>query len=407
MGVETCQNAPEVAEEIHSQNEGKIRNRELLPDGRLEITCENGMRFFLEEIKDPESPEAREFHGLLERTFDPDEVDTLEAQQNAMRENSTDASERNFDFYLKVLKNESGEVIGGMQATSSPATAEDGKKMGWSVGFGHYIVIDPACRRLGLAPELYADFYSWGESRAQQRGESLKYFVGEVVPANERNFEKDHGGGRLFLDKQEALEEIPYYQAPLDFDRTTGEPAGKPVADHLMLGRAGVRKTASPEKAWAVPREDVLACIRAVYEINNVFPVTRTLNGYRDMWQRDSVGGDPATQKALGHIKEYYQRIKDQMAAGDDQVYVLDSGIRRYYEDFIKYGRFGRVVDPKRDEGGFGMDDVAHQQLEALDRPPEPVTEDLAQWTTKPHTRIVYHTDADRSGPLGADNAYL
>ncbi|MFA5052160.1 MAG: hypothetical protein WC544_03825 [Patescibacteria group bacterium] len=406
MRMETYQHAPEVAEEIHSHNEGKIRSRELLTDGRLEITCENGMRFYLEEVKSPEAEEVTQFHDFLESSFEADEIDTIESQRNALRENDRKPHERNFDFYVKILKNESGEVVGGMQATSSSAAGEDGKKLGWSVGFGHYIVIDPAYRRLGLAPELYADFYSWGESRAQQRGEPLKYFVGEVVPANERNFEKDHGGGRLFLDKEEGLEEIRYYQAPLDFDRQTGEPMGGPVADHLMLGRAGIAKTGSPEKIWAVPREDVLACARAIYEINNVYPVIRDLRGYKDFWHRDTIDGDPAVVRALEHIKAYYQQLKEQMAGGADQVYVIDSGIRKYYENFSKFGRFGRLVDPKRVEGGFGMGDVAHQQLEALEGHFEPVEKDLARWTSKPHTNIKYHTDADRTGPLG-DKSYL
>lgn len=206
-----------------------------------------------ELIEDPESPDLDSYQALMERTFPPEELDSKEVTAGAIRGNAR--PQRRVEFVLIVLKRPSGEVAGAMNASYIPARDKEGKALGWSFVVVNYIVSEVK----GAAMGLYAALDQKCGAIAASRGETVKYTVGETVPEVEGLVNKT-GRARLYAEKNEVMFEVPYFQAPLEWEQD-GSPKTLPVPLHLMA------KSSTGEKT--ITKEDVLRIVDGIFDYNS------------------------------------------------------------------------------------------------------------------------------------------
>ncbi len=206
-----------------------------------------------ELIEDSNSSDLDAYQALMERTFPPEELDSKEVTVGALKDNMN--PERRADFVLIVLKKPDGEVAGAMNASYIPARDQEGKDLGWSFVVVNYIVSEVK----GAAMGLYAALDEKCGAIAASRGETVKYTVGETVPEVEGLVNKT-GRARLYADKGGVMIEVPYFQAPLEWEED-GTPQTLPVPLHLMA------KSSTNEKT--ISKEDLLRIVDGIFDYNS------------------------------------------------------------------------------------------------------------------------------------------
>lgn len=239
-------------------------------------------------IDDANSPLLDSYQDLMERTFPPSELDSIEITQGALEDN--EGPNRRADFIL-IVTTEDEKVIGAMNAAYIPAHDENGLELGWGSVVVNYIVSDPAYQGRGIAKSLYAELDKQVREIAKKRGnEEVKYVVGETVPTVEGLVNKT-GRARLYFERFGQMVEVKYFQAPLEFDKD-GNPLDEEVPLHLMACPTNGEKK--------IKKGDLLRVVDGIYDYNSRENAlaTCTPEGYK---------------KACAKIDEVLAELKEQL----------------------------------------------------------------------------------------------
>ncbi len=209
------------------------------------------------QVVDSSDSRLESYQALMEATFPPEELDSLEVTRGALENN--DNPSRRADFIVILSTDEKGKVVGAMNASYIPALDTDGKPLGWSFVAVNYIATKPAARGRGVARDLYLQLDQSTRRIAAERKETVKYVVGETVNTVEGLVNKT-GRSRLYFKKGEAWEEVQYEQVPLDWEED-GTPTAENVPLHLMGTPAHGGKT--------IPTPDLLRVVDGIYDYNS------------------------------------------------------------------------------------------------------------------------------------------
>jgi GNAT superfamily N-acetyltransferase len=252
-------------EESYRRMEGLIQElvasskfgREIAPDGREVIKSPESDEFFIRRVRSAEDPSVKKIHEFLVKEFSEDEADTLETIQGAVGSDI---------LAYHVIEDASGKIValsnaeyleleaGGFAKQDGPTDA---------VIFVAYILTDKAQRKQGIGSELYQDFYRFGLEEAQARDHRLKGIIGEAVSSVE-SFLNRMGRKRMYFEDEVGnVREVPYMQAPIDWDKRTGRAKTKATPEHLMLRLLDGRQE--------MQVEELLPMVKAVYKENYVF----------------------------------------------------------------------------------------------------------------------------------------
>jgi len=230
-------------------------SREKMADGREKIRSADGQDFFVRRIENPQDPAVKKLHKFLLSALSADEVDDLDTIRGAMAGR---------DYAYHAIEDQSGKMVSvsnvGYLETELPEQKKGTKE---GMAFVAYIVTGRNFRKMGLGSELYQNIYSFALQEAKSRGHGLKSVIGEagtVEPFLNRMGRKK----MYFEDRDGNLREVPYLQAPLEWDKKTGKPMSRAVPEHLMLrltnGKQGLNI------------DELLPMVWALYKDNNIPP---------------------------------------------------------------------------------------------------------------------------------------
>ncbi|MFA6553029.1 MAG: GNAT family N-acetyltransferase [Patescibacteria group bacterium] len=310
-GNEQLTNAAAIEKISNELRQGNTYERTILPDGRIELKNKEGETFFLEALDGPKEKEVHEIQQFMEKVFNPDEIDPEEVTMECLQ-TLNDPRER-ANYLLQMIKDNKGEVVGVMNAAYIPSRTEGGENSGYGVTSVGYVMVDPEQQGKGLARELYADLYERAGMAAQKHGEEMRFVVGEAVSTVEETLNKLGDRGRVyFKNAQGQWEEPQYVQPPLEYDADNGgaaEGAGS-SPEHFMVGTVDGRRT--------ITRDEFLTSVRSVYEYNNVCAVKEHMDGYEDMWAKDTISGKPSEVKSVEIIKGLYDTLAKQVGGAEE-----------------------------------------------------------------------------------------
>lgn len=185
-----------------------------------------------EVVNRADSPALIEFYRLLERTFEPGELEPLERFQNEIASNAQGSSDAH---YLCILLREP-EAEGGI-ACGAYASVQDG------VLAGRFVVTNEPYRATGISQEvirlLMVEALQWSVSQ----GQAIWAWFGECVDASEAFFNRALGRRRLYATLGERLLREIHYELPhLGVWGSDGNPIDlqrEPTREHLQLAAAG------------------------------------------------------------------------------------------------------------------------------------------------------------------------
>ena len=253
-------------------------SREKTADGREKIRSAEGEEFFIRQIKDPQDPATKKLHKFLLSALSADEVDDLDTIRGAM-------TGGNYAYH--AIEDQSGKMVSvsnvGYLETKLPEQEKATKE---AVAFVAYIVTDPNFREKGLGSELYQNIYGFALQEAKSRDHNLKGFIGEAVSTVEPFLNRMGRKRMYFEDRDGNLREVPYMQAPLEWDKKTGRPISRAVPEHLML------RLTSGKQGLSV--DELLSMVWALYEDNNIPP---------DEFFRSEDAAEECYNKVVGYLK--------------------------------------------------------------------------------------------------------
>lgn len=306
--------------------------REILDDGRWMLFSKEGEKFYLETIRDPEDPRLEQVHGLLTKTFNPEEISPPEEQAAAVRENQN--PERTKDHLLQVITDEDGKVTGFIEAQHQAATNMDGTKTNDSIVMVGYVITDPTMRGKGIGKELYAKLFEDADRVAKANGRRVRYVAGEAVQAVEPVLNK-FGRGRIYYEKDGVLKEFEYIQPPLEWNPATGEIAEEAgfAPEHFMIGETGDASDLTPK--------EVLSCVRSFYDYL-----------FFDVYEESDFQSPEAYQNARGIVEGQLKKFEDQLA-GVTSLSLIPGNERRMLK------KTGKIFDEHTDADKIQWDEMA------------------------------------------------
>lgn len=253
-------------------------SREKMPDGREKIRNREGEEFFIRRIKDPQDPATRKLHKFLLSALSADEVDDLDTIRRAM-------AGENYAYH--AIEDQNGKMVAvsnaGYLETKLPDAEKETKE---AVAFVPYIVTDPKFRERGLGSELYQNIYGFALQEAKSRSHNLKGVIGEAVSTVEPFLNRMGRKRMYFEDRDGNLREVPYLQAPLEWDKKTGKSMSRAIPEHLMLrltdGKQGLNV------------DELLPMVWALYEYNNIPP---------DEFFRSEAAAEKCYTKVIGYLE--------------------------------------------------------------------------------------------------------
>jgi predicted N-acetyltransferase YhbS len=231
------------------QNSSKFKERKVLDDGREVIRSPEAGEFFIRRVQDTNDPAVQKIHEFLVKEFSKEEADTLETVKAAV--------EQEVQVY-RIAENAEGRIValGNMQYLELESSQE-------AMLFAAYVVTDADYRKAGLGSELYPGFYNFAKEKAKKDGVCIKGIIGEAVDTVE-SFLNRMGRKRIYFEDENGnIREVPYVQAPLDWDKKTGEPKTKAVAEHLMIRLLDGRQE--------MQISEIMPMVKAIYEENYTF----------------------------------------------------------------------------------------------------------------------------------------
>lgn len=268
-GSEKIEGNPVLQSYLNAQKileEGRKKSKyqfEILPDGKERIFSPEHGEFFIECIRDPNSPKIQTIIDLMTE-FDPKESDPDMVAKNVRDEN--------YGYYL--LEDNKGEAIAWSQSVLInflPPDQVEGQPPKAVIFTGHIFTKEDK-RRKGLAYEMMQTTFREFAERARSQNRNLLGTISECVPNSEK-FWNSLGCKRLYFeDKNGDYKEVSYLQPPLEwYDKENGIPlnpeTGEPssieecsVHEHLMANIFDGRQK--------IHAEDLMKMVRTIYEDN-------------------------------------------------------------------------------------------------------------------------------------------
>lgn len=260
----------------------------------------------IEYIDDPFDPKLLGVQKLMEKTFDPSEVDALKTMQDAVEEKTY--------IVVSAINPETGEVIGLATGAVLPRLSKDGTADPQAVFFCDcYIAVDTEHRSRKIGQKMYEKRIEIAKIRAVEQG---KVLTGSLAESSEfERFFNAVGANRVYVKTGDnTFEEVPYYQPPVLFDdegngvKYDGERVLKfekyDAPEHLVYGNVGNAEELTPE--------GLMQLVRGTFDYNSV--------------QNLDEKGEVAWERALQTIREYEKDLETFLAGAVDQkVYALSA----------------------------------------------------------------------------------
>jgi GNAT superfamily N-acetyltransferase len=260
----------------------------------------------IEHIDDPSDPKLLGVQTLMEKTFDPSEVDSFLTMQVAVAEKT----------YIVVAATdlETGEVIGLASGAVLPKLNKDGTAHPREVFFCDcYIAVDADHRSRRIGQRLYEKRMEIAARQAVEQGKALS---GSLAEASEfEKFFNAAGANRLYIKTDEkTFEEVPYYQPPVLFDdegngvKNDGELILKfekhDAPEHLVYAKVG--------NAGELTREGLMQVVRGMFDYNSI--------------QNLDEKSDAARERASQVVREYEEDLEKFLdQAVDQKLYALSA----------------------------------------------------------------------------------
>jgi len=254
--------------------------REKLDDGREVICSPEAGEFFIRRVQDSKDPAVKEIHNFLVKEFSKEEADTPETIEGAIERRDIQA--------YHVVEDEKGRIVALSNTEYLKLESSQDAMI-----FVAYVVTDSDHRRLGLGSELYPGFYDFAKERAKEDQTRIKGVIGEAVGSVE-SFLNRMGRKRMYLeDEQGNVHELPYIQAPIDWNEKTGKPRQKATPEHLMIRLLDGRQE--------IQASEIIPMVEAIYGENYIFPEDyfKTEKAYQVC--EDTV---------MGHLKDLEQALE-------------------------------------------------------------------------------------------------
>ena len=265
------------------RQKSKFPEREKLDDGREVIRSPEAGEFYIRRIQDPEDPAVEKIYDLLVKEFSEDEADTIETIKAAVKSDIQD---------YRVVEDAEGRIVA--VSNMEYLKLEDSKDL---MIFVAYVATDTDYRRLGLGSELYPGSYDLAKEKAKEDGSRIKGVIGEAVNTVEP-FLNRMGRRRIYFeDKDGNVHEVPYMQAPLDWDKKTGKPKTESAPEHLMIRLLDGRQE--------MQASEIIPMVQAAYEENCIFPEEyfKTEKAYQKC--------EDTVMNHLRELEEALQKAKD------------------------------------------------------------------------------------------------
>ena len=268
--------------------------REKLDDGREAIRSPEAGEFFIRRVQDPKEPAVKEIHKLLVKEFSKEEADTPETIRGAV--------ESDIQAY-HVVEDAKGRIVA--LSNTEYLRLESSQD---AIVFISYIVTDSDHRRLGVGSELYPGFYDFAKEKAKEDQAGIKGVIGEAVGPVE-SFLNRMGRKRMYFeDEQGNICEVPYMQAPLDWDEKTGKSRQKATPEHLMIRLLDGRQE--------MQVSELILMVKAIYEENYLFS--------EDYFQTEKAY-QACEDTVTGHLKDLEQALRK---AKNGRIFLMDKTVR-------------------------------------------------------------------------------
>lgn len=281
----SCHKLEKIINELASKSKYE---RTVLPNGDVELISRSSEKekFTLHQITDPDDPAVVELIKLLKQKIDPDEVDTIETIQTAIR--------TNWGIYF-IMKNKTEEVIA--HTNSSLLDLESGdKKEG--IHYMSYAVTREQDEGKGLAREMYTDMHRYALEKARKEGIFIKGIISESDAGVEDFVYKLDGQKRIYFeDKEGNVHEVPYECGPHDWDKDTGESLMESAPEHLMLRLLDGRQELSIQ--------EMMQMVRTLYKGNYIF-------------EKEFFNSDKAYRRNLEVVEEFMKNLEETLNKSKD-----------------------------------------------------------------------------------------
>ena len=265
------------------REKSKFPEREKLDDGREVIRSPEAGEFYIRRIQDPEDPAVEKIYDLLVKEFSEDEADTIETIKAAVKSDIQD---------YRVAEDADGRVV----AVSNMEYLKLEESQDVMI-FVAYIVTNHDYRQKGVGSELYPSFYNLAKEKAKEDGSRIKGVIGEAGGKVE-SFLNRMGRKRIYFEDEEGnIHEVPYMQAPLDWNKKTGKPETESIPEHLMIRLLDGRQE--------MQASEIIPMVQAAYEENCIFPEEyfKTEKAYQKC--------EDTVMNYLRELEEALQKAKD------------------------------------------------------------------------------------------------
>ena len=259
-----------------------------------DLADSSGRVLRLRRVARSKDPATKGIHALLCERFSEDEADTLETIQ-------TDAADPDVAYFVIHEKGgDPGDVLALINVYVLPIGAG---KLQLFIG---YVVTKETEEGKGLAARLYRAAYLFFMRRAEIKAREAYGIVGEMVETVEEYFLRIGGCRRVYAETPDGAAEIPYIQPPLDFDKATGEPATRPVSEHLMIRLV--------DYVAELTAADILEIVWSIYE--------SYFFGEEDFESAE------AYQRHCAVISEIFEELKRSLPDPSTKVFMMNHAIR-------------------------------------------------------------------------------
>ncbi len=185
----------------------------------------------VEVVEGPGAAALAEFYRLLQRMFEPGELETFERFQEEIASNQRPGSTARYLCLLLRDPDSAGRI-----ACAAYASVQAG------VLAGRFLVTEEPYRQTGISQEMIRLLLVEAGRWSAARGQALWAWFGECVEASEQFFNRVLDRRRLYAPAGEKhLREIHYELPHLGAWESDGRPLdpGPPRCEHLQLAVAG------------------------------------------------------------------------------------------------------------------------------------------------------------------------
>lgn len=229
----------------------KFRDRQKTADGKEIIVSLDGEKFEISRVTDPNSSDVERIRELMltefEGEFKDEDLDSLETMSEIVG---------NDTFIYKVAKNSEGDIMQLTLGYLLKLGQEKQEKVSESLLFMGLTISRE--KRKGLGAELNKSVFESALEKAKKEKREIKAIAAAAVDQSEYLANRV-GMKRIYFKNEEGdIFEVPYIDAPLNWNFETGEAEAEVLPAHFMLNMIDGKSIVSVE--------DFMEMVDAIYK---------------------------------------------------------------------------------------------------------------------------------------------